>query len=163
MTATKPCAMHEADAVCKFCEKKPELPIAPRLIALDETRHWNLITCPHADLVERIETVYLYDANMHTHLCEAEPSYFLVAMETRVIYRFFNDSNWRDEAQAWVDGAAVPEDIYMHVSEIDRLAKELSAQPYRTATLPDVPVLEDETREEVWEDVFEDEQGSPSI
>lgn len=63
------------------------LPIAPRLIVVDETEHWDFETCPHAELIDRIEAVYLYDANVRTHLCSFDSAYWYEPLYTRAVYK----------------------------------------------------------------------------
>lgn len=45
-----------------------------RVVAIDETQHWN---DEMKEKCGKIETVYIYDANVQTNCCEVTPSYYL--------------------------------------------------------------------------------------
>jgi len=89
------------------------------VIALDETRNWNLEGLDPAVL--KVEAVYLFDRNQHTHLCEITPSYTLYHVEDRAAYA----DNTPNEVIDLVDGLIMAESsepvTYYHASDIDKL------------------------------------------
>ena len=119
------------------------LPIDARLISIDETS----MLRDYADLpafVTGVETVYLYDANLHTHLCEFLPSYDLTAIYRNFIYtdefnaevkqgeETENYGGAYTEREAFESGMAVSEEdnMYMHVSDVEALVKQFPARYY---------------------------------
>ena len=103
--------------------------IDARVIALNRTHHY-LIDAKHQPSIARIEEVYLYDKNQHTHCCELTPSYYLIHLYTRVIFSPKGDKlneHEQDEIfQAYEH--EVTEECYVHCHEIDAL--ETQAKPF---------------------------------
>ena len=108
------------------------------VITLDETSYWDLSEGVSPDdlaNLERIETVYLYDSTQRTYCAEMTPSYWLVPVETREI--------WKDDYEPATDdlncliygNGGDADGMYMHVPVIDRLVKQLSPDPFRTKRL----------------------------
>lgn len=133
------------------------IPVAPRVIALDETKYWNLSSCPHKETVERIDGVYFYDENEVTHCCELTPSYLLQFLYNRVTFiPSIENSNEvgpydvREAVEYWMQSGADNEDQYMHCSLVNRLAIKVDV-----VKLKDYAVTEDETRQSVNEEVRE--------
>jgi hypothetical protein len=85
-----------------------------RIVTLDETRHWNLEP-QNMVYVERIETMYVYDANEVTYCCETTPSYCLYPIDTRVLFR---------------DGILVPAHVQNKLDEQIDYWKELDKVEY---------------------------------
>ncbi len=102
--------------------------IDARVIALNRTHNY-LIDQTHLPSIARIEEVYLYDKNQHTHCCEFTPSYYLIHLYTRVIFTpegdKLNDHEQDDIFQAYEHEAT--ENCYVHCHQIDAL--EAKAQP----------------------------------
>ena len=98
------------------------------VIALNRTQNY-FIEEKHQPFIARIEEVYLYDKNQHTHCCEFTPSYFLIHLYTRVIFTPVGDQ-LNDHEQDEIFQAYEHEDTencYVHCHEIDTL--EGKAQP----------------------------------
>lgn len=91
-----------------------------RIIALDETEHWRLAAEQMA-LIERIETVYWFDALQATYAAEMTTSYTLHPLYTRAIFK----ADVAEDAQHAIDEIIEREadnDItYMHCAQIHRL------------------------------------------
>ncbi len=106
------------------------------VIAQNLERDWNLPE--YIDKIERIESVFLFDKNVHVHCCELTPSYELWPVETRVIFKpdFDQDANeeLRDEIEEVVRRADEPEVEYHHVGPHDRW---MAARPAQVKHLGD--------------------------
>ena len=100
------------------CEHDPILPDF-RLIALDETRGWHLPE--HEGTYERIETVYLYDANRPVHLCEITPSYELFPLYCHAV----GESVPEELEELMLSDIDAYDPTYMHCSAVDRMVKIL--------------------------------------
>lgn len=102
-------------------------PINAKVIALDETEHWFLDGFgDDAQYVERVEGVYWFDKNTHTHCCEFTPSYWLYPVEHRAVLR----DDTPDEAADRIDHFVKEpqqEGMYAHVPTIDRIVAEIKA------------------------------------
>jgi hypothetical protein len=93
-----------------------------KVVIIDESRDWKEDTLKACG--GKIETVYFYDANIVTHLCELTPSYYLIPLYC-VPETPFNDldgitMNNLDE------GENSCEPIYVHCHQVDGMkhAKE---------------------------------------
>lgn len=98
--------------------------------------HWN-IPANLRQHIERIETVWLFDRNVHVHCCEITPSYELWPIETRAIFtdhieRCLVDGpeeelatidKIRDEIDELVRTGEDYEVSYRHVAAMDRFLK----------------------------------------
>jgi hypothetical protein len=89
--------------------------IKPRVLVIDETEYWD------AELVEKaggaIYGIYLYNENIHWHLCEFTPSYELHALQAVIrVYDENNDEVEQEVQQAWAVSTN-PVD-YMHVQDV---------------------------------------------
>ncbi|MEK6829810.1 MAG: hypothetical protein AABY15_06855 [Nanoarchaeota archaeon] len=85
-----------------------------RVVAIDETAHWR------ADIAKacgKIETVYMYDANQHTHCCELAPSYYLIPLYS-IASNEISDEMDEELMNGHNTGS---EPIYMHVSSVDKM------------------------------------------
>lgn len=103
------------------------LPLHARLVKIDETRHWNLSEWPE---VKAIYSIWLYDENDVTYLCEITPSYCLHPIETYPefyepeFYESEKDDRRREEIMddirenAYIDGWNV---MYVHCRDTDGL------------------------------------------
>ena len=132
--------------------------IDARVIALNRTHNYFLDE-KHQAQIARIEEVYLYDKNQHTHCCEFTPSYYLIHLYTRVIFTAVGDQ-LNDHEQDEVFQAYEHQDTdncYVHVHEID--AWEAKAKPftYYIHGDPDFSDAEDEFEsEEAYHDAVMD-------
>ena len=88
-------------------------------VALNETEYYN-IDAADRRFIERIDGVYVFDRNEHTHCCELTPSYFLIYAYTCIVFTADADDAARDDLQ---DKYAYQpsDDIYMHCHTVDRL------------------------------------------
>lgn len=123
------------------------------VIALDETRNWNLEGLDPAVL--KVEAVYLFDRNQHTHLCEITPSYTLYHVEDRAVYA----DNTPDEVIDRVDGLVMAESsepvTYYHVSDIDKLIGKVPTNHYGSPYGKGMPQFEGVDYDEAVEGVLE--------
>jgi len=110
--------------------QETNIPIAIRVIALDETDYFNFPS--HlAPFVKEIHGVYFYDKNQHVYLCEITPSYALEFLYHNVIFvygEFGADDNKDADIRAKIDELVCeayhngnPE--YMHVNTVDYVLK----------------------------------------
>lgn len=88
------------------------------VVSLDETQH-----CAHnADIVnvESVQSVYLYDPEERTHLCEATPSYHLTYLYTYIVCK---DGTPDDMQEALHEKYCTEggDDTYMHCDVVKRL------------------------------------------
>jgi hypothetical protein len=95
--------------------------------------HWN-IPANLLQYIERIETVWLFDRNVHVHCCEITPSYELWPIETRAIFtdhlerclvdgpeeELVTIEKIRDEIDEFVRTGEDYEVSYRHVAPMDR-------------------------------------------
>ena len=103
-------------------EEKRTLPIAIRVISLNETDDFILGEC--APLVKAIYAVYFYDKNEHTFLCEMTPSYALNFLYYDVEFEYGVDNpDLEAEVLDIVDIAPTEEVSYYHVRNIDTFEK----------------------------------------
>lgn len=81
--------------------------------------HWEL---PDRSQIERIETVWLFDKNSHTHCCELTPSYELWPVATRIIPKFecADDETLRERLGNLAADNSDDEVAYYHVRTVDR-------------------------------------------
>ena len=56
------------------------------VVAIDETEYWTLKPEDMA-LIERIETVYMFDRNTVTYLCSPDKNYWMIPVEQRAIFK----------------------------------------------------------------------------
>lgn len=123
------------------------------VIALDETRNWNLEGLDPAVLT--VEAVYLFDRNQHTYLCEITPSYCLYHVEDRAVYA----DNTPDEVIDRVDGLIMAEssepETYYHVSDIDKLIGKVPTYHYGPPFGQGMPQFEGVTYDDALEGVLE--------
>lgn len=102
------------------------------LIALDETDAWaDALPAEFAHAIERIETVYYYDANRRVHVAEITPSYELWRWITRAVTKSDVNVDLEEQIDSYViDGAAGDEwIIYAYTNTIDTLARERGENP----------------------------------
>ena len=88
-------------------------------ISVDYTAFYNLAV-DDASHIKAIKTVYIYEPDSHTHLCELTPSYFLSNLYT---YIEFAD-NVSDDKREYLDQRYCyedSEDTYMHCSRVGRM------------------------------------------
>ena len=85
--------------------------------------HWNLPE--HMDKIESIETVWLFDRNVHVHCCELTPSYEMWPVETRVNLKvtFADEEELRDDIEDIVRSNSDDEIIYRYVSTVEQWLK----------------------------------------
>ncbi len=88
------------------------------------TEHWNLPEL--LPKIARIETVYLFDKNVHVHCCEITPSYELWPVATRAILKpeFADDDVLREEVDAVMQENQYRDVNYRHVRAVDPLLVE---------------------------------------
>lgn len=79
-------------------------------------------------LIDRIETVFLFDRNLHVHCCEFTPSYELWPVETRAILKpeFADNDALVDKVDNVIMGNASREIEYHHVHPLDRRIEDKS-------------------------------------
>jgi len=93
-----------------------------RVVAIDETRHWDRAI---QSVCGKIQTIYMYDTSVTTNLCEITPSYEL----TPLYYVIENEVS--DKTRELVDGnSASEEPIYMHCNIVDELESISSEQGF---------------------------------
>ena len=103
------------------------------LVVTPHDMSWWQLPPEHSAVIDWIETVWLFDKNVHVHCCEITPSYELWPLETRVRFKdsFDQDANesLRDRFEEDVRGWSADEVEYRHVSDLDWfLAKEGTQQ-----------------------------------
>lgn len=144
-------------------EMTPIQTINARVISIDETRNYN-IKPEHEEYIDKILGVYLYDKNMPTVVCEITPSYYLIHLYDEVVikdgsYAVLPDENEiydREEIYETYENTGISEDIYVHVSTVDRLEKSLSNERFRYYIEGEEELPEDVTYEEYMEELRED-------
>lgn len=123
--------------------------IDARVIALDRTHNY-FIEAKHQPSIARIEEVYLYDKNQHTHCCEFTPSYYLIHLYTRVIFTpegdQLNDHEQDEIFQAYEHEGT--ENCYVHCHEIDALEAKAKPFTYHTHGDPEFGAAENEFENE---------------
>jgi len=88
-------------------------------VGLDVTDHFQ-IEDEDKPFISRIIDVFIYDKTEHTHCCELIPSYWLVYLNTFVLF----EGEAPDEVHERVVEryCHVPtEDCYIHISDVDKL------------------------------------------
>lgn len=112
------------------------LPIDAHIVSVSEDlSYFNLEEM--TSKVTAIHTVYLYDKNQHTFLCEMTPSYYLLGLYMVFTYTEEFQSRVFAEESLGMEGIAgdsayaaretlesemeQPEPIYMHVSDVDAI------------------------------------------
>ena len=132
--------------------------IDARVIALNRTHNY-VLDVKHQAQIARIEEVYLYDKNQHTHCCEFTPSYYLIHLYTRVIFTAVGEQI-NDHEQDEIFQAYEHEDtdnFYIHVHEIDGLQAKAKPFTYHTHGDPEFGDAEDEFEsEEAYHDAVMD-------
>jgi hypothetical protein len=103
-------------------DKKADIKPDIHLLAIDETEFWT-IPDKWKQHIERIETVFFYDAMTYVHVAEITPSYELWRFATRAVTREDCDDWTRDEIDNYVQDGIAGDDwvTYMHVGQIDAL------------------------------------------
>lgn len=100
-------------------------PIDARVIAINETEHYHLPP-EHAPYIRAIRGVYLYDANQRVHLCELTPSHYLIFLYNSVLLTDEGlelDDEKRGELYDEYEYGCHGDDIHVHCSDVERLAK----------------------------------------
>ncbi len=109
--------------------------------------------------VERIETVWFYDASIWVHCCEIMPSYELNLVEYRAIIKpeFENDQEFKDYVDSVVAEATWGNDNtqYRHVREVDRYVANAVTNGQRVQVALGDRRNEEETYDELAEAVME--------
>jgi hypothetical protein len=136
------------------------LPLDICVCTIPETEHWELEP-EMMEKIKEIESVYCYDRNCVTHLCEITPSYCLYLIETRAIFKNEVDDRLSDEVDQIIRENITSDDwiTYIHCYEIDRLAA-LPAEEYRFRHIgnPEIPFeLEEGEDEDQWHERVMDE------
>jgi hypothetical protein len=122
-----------------------QVTIDARVIAINRTHNY-LIAEGHQPSIARIEEVYLYDKNQHTHCCEFTPSYYLIHLYTRVNFTPVGNE-LSDHEQNEIFEAYEHEDTdncYIHCHEIDALEAKAKPFTYHTHGDPEFGDAEDE-------------------
>jgi hypothetical protein len=97
--------------------------LAPNIygVTFDDTVYW-VIPDHLKPWIERIESVYLYDANTRCHLCEFTPSYELWFAENRAVCRDDTPDELREEIHDFVDHHVEERTvIYSHCHSVDAM------------------------------------------
>lgn len=109
--------------------RNPDSQMNFHVIAIEETEWWRLEE-KMMQVIERIETVYLYDSSEHTYLCEMTPSYTLYPIETRAVYKSGFDTDDSREGEQMLNEIELEilsnkdgEVKYYHVSHIESLVE----------------------------------------
>lgn len=137
-------------------------PVKPVLVALDETRYYN-IKEDDKPFIKEILGIYLLNRGEVTYCCEVTPSYWLEYVSTAVVLNEPDASEDHDllseldERYAHEGG----DDCYMHASRIDAfIDKHLPLKDWRVWIGEEETPTEDRTKEEIMEDVREYVQGN---
>jgi hypothetical protein len=91
-----------------------------KVVVIDESRDWK------EDILKRaggkIETVYLYDANIETCCCEATPSYYLIPLYA--VSALSGDELSDDVDMEIRNAQALCNDpIYVHCKDVEKMKK----------------------------------------
>lgn len=88
----------------------------------DETNDWNLSEEQKA-AIKQIRSVYIFDKSSVTHLCELQPSYFMIGLPFSIVYHDHVSEEERDriENDLYLEGDS---DTYMHCSSVERLPED---------------------------------------
>ena len=98
------------------------------VVVIDETKGWNESFLKDNEIT-KVQAVYVYDANVTTHLCELQPSYEL----NFLYYHGWNGEEiCSDEAdEALCDNHHLEDNVtYYHCSNIDNHAKPFQVPWY---------------------------------
>ena len=123
--------------------EKPKLPIDARVIAIDETRYYD-IEAADKPLIKKILGVYLYDKNEVTHCCELTPSYWLIHLYNLVIFTEEGealDEITRDLKRDYYE-MSDSEDKYFHCHDVDEMEAKAEKGTYHIHGDPGVPLTE---------------------
>ena len=142
--------------------------IVPRVIAIDETSNWDLSKCPYKEFIERMEGVYVYDENQHTYCCECSPSYWLVFLEYRPVFKDSvkdqeNHKEIVEAIDAWIPHGEFDCDCYVHCKDIAKTVHKVQGEPFRYAELSVIPLESATDYQEAFADVIESCQANPPI
>lgn len=86
------------------------------LVALDETRHYNL--GDDAKHIKQILNTYVYDQHEYTYCCEITPSHYLEPVYTAIVFADDISDDLRDELQDRYGYEQSSEGFYMHVRSV---------------------------------------------
>jgi hypothetical protein len=110
-------------------ESKPIIPDWYAVV-FNETAYCNLQES--SPFIEKMISVYIYNANSVTHLCEITPSYFLAHVYDDVVFKDeafagMPEAEAEEKREEICDkllhgpGSGVDQDTYMHVSAVDAI------------------------------------------
>ena len=118
----------------------------PRAVAVDYTYLYKDDAEVMDEIGGGIFALYLYDEGVGVHLCEVT-----VSRDLRFLtFETLEDDEDFDSWSQWYD--AISDDIYMNVSEVDKLP---------TSVLPDQDIPEGEDEEECWCEIVEFYMANP--
>jgi len=100
------------------------------VIARDTTEYWNLTQDDPDHVVTKVESVYLFDKNQVTRLCEFTPSYCLYHVEDRVTYADGTPDETINRIDSVVMGESGSEVEYFHCQDVDRLLGKVPTYHY---------------------------------
>lgn len=96
------------------------------LVAIDETEYWSMDE--YSEYIERIESVFCYDASVGVHLAEFTRSYELWLIEQRAILKEDTPEEIADKINEIVENStdwAHDAVDYMHTSQVEALVQKI--------------------------------------
>lgn len=94
------------------------------VVALDETKHWNI---PREDrrYIGKIIEVFFFNRNSYTYVAEITPSYYLIHAYNDVWFKRGSDSKREELHTKYIyDSGVTNEDTYMHVGTVENYMKK---------------------------------------
>jgi hypothetical protein len=86
--------------------------------------------------IKEIYTVFLFDKNTVTHLCEVTPSYFLAFLYMSIVFADNTPEDIRDKLDNKY-GREGLDDTYMHVRDVEKLETKLIGNSNKFETFDD--------------------------
>jgi len=117
-----------------FCENedtKEKVGIDAHVLALNETHHY-FIDPADIPFIARIDGIYLFDRNRHTHCCEWTPSYWLIHLYDRLLLteagEALDDGTREELYEKYENCGGEDSSCYVHCHTVEQLIEE--AKPF---------------------------------
>ncbi len=134
-------------------EDAGRLPIDAYVVRLNRTPMF-MIAEEDAPFIDRIDSIYLFDANERVHCCEITPSYWMIHVCDEVIYKDDTPEEKWDELDEKYGHCYGDWDCYIHCHSIDAIVA--AAKPFTVHHYGESGVsYEDTSRDEQMEAIRE--------